>query len=315
MSKDDVARPSAAGWRLDFVPLVLLTLAACFWGGNVIAGKLAVGTLGPLSLSTLRWAFAALAILPFALPTLRRDWPQIRAGIGWLAFYGVIGFTSFNALLYSATLYTSGINVAMIQAVIPVFVMIGSFALFRIGSSGLHLTGVALAIYGVLHVASGGAPQRLMQLQLNIGDVMMVMGCLCYAAHSLCLRYRPRIGWQSFLLVTSLFAAASSLTLQCLFGGGGARLVAEIARLDATGWMIVAYTTLFPSILSQLFYVRGVEAVGANRASLFINLVPVFGALLSVAILGERLAPYQLVAAGFIVIGIALAEYSAMRQR
>ncbi len=315
MSKDDVARPRAVRRRLELLPLVLLTLAACFWGGNVIAGKLAVGALGPLSLSTLRWTFAALAILPFALPGLRRDWPPIRAGIGWLAFYGIVGFTAFNALLYSATLYTSGINVAMIQAVIPVFVMIGSFVLFRIGSSALHLLGVALAIYGVLHVASGGIPQRLMQLRLNMGDVMMVLGCLCYAAHSLCLRYRPRIAWQSFLLVTSLFAACSSLILQLLFGGGTAQLMFEVARLDASGWAIVVYATLFPSLLAQLFYVAGVEAVGANRASLFINLVPVFGALFSVAILGERLAPYQLAAASFIVTGIALAEYSATRRK
>ncbi|UHD44991.1 DMT family transporter [Aureimonas altamirensis] len=315
MSKDDVARPRAVRRRPEIAPLTLLTLAACFWGGNVIAGKLAAGTLGPLSLSSLRWAFAALAILPFALPGLRRDWPHIRAGIGWLAFYGIIGFTSFNALLYSATLYTSGINVAMIQAVIPVFVMIGSFSLFRIGSSALHLMGVALAIYGVLHVASGGAPQRLLQLHLNIGDVMMVLGCLCYAAHSLCLRYRPRIGWQSFLLISSLFAAISSLILQLLFGGGFGRLVSEVALLDTSGWMIVAYTTIFPSILAQLFYVSGVEAVGANRASLFINLVPVFGALMSVAILGERMASYQLVAALFIITGIGFAEYSATRRR
>ncbi|MCM2505023.1 DMT family transporter [Aureimonas altamirensis] len=315
MSKDDVARPRAAERRLSFVPLVLLTLAACFWGGNVIAGKLAVGKLEPLSLSTLRWSFATLLILPFALPALQADWQRIRGGIGWLALYGIVGFTAFNALLYSATLYTSGINVAMIQAIIPVFVMIGSFVLFRIGSSALHLLGVALAIYGVLHVASGGIPQRLMQLRLNIGDVMMVLGCLCYAAHSLCLRYRPRIAWQSFLLVTSLFAACSSLILQLLFGGGTGRLVSEVARLDTCGWAIVAYTTLFPSILAQLFYVTGVEAVGANRASLFINLVPVFGALFSVAILGERLAPYQLAAALFIVTGIALAEYSATRRK
>lgn len=315
MSKDDVARPRAARRRPQIAPLILLTLAACFWGGNVIAGKLAAGTLGPLSLSTMRWALAALAILPFALPGLRRDWPHIRAGMGWLAFYGIIGFTSFNALLYSATLYTSGINVAMIQAVIPVFVMIGSFSLFRVGSSALHLLGAALAIYGVLHVASEGAPQRLLQLHLNIGDVMMVLGCLCYAAHSLCLRYRPRIGWQSFLLVTSLFAAVSSLILQLLFGGGIGSLVSDVARLDGAGWTIVAYTTLFASILAQMFYVSGVEAVGANRASLFINLVPVFGALMSVAILGERMAPYQFVAALFIVAGIGLAEYSAARRR
>lgn len=90
-------------------------------------------------------------------------------------------------------------------------------------------------------------------------------------------------------------------------------MTAELPQVSPLGWLIVGYTAVFPSILSQMFYVRGVELIGANRASLFINLIPLFGALGSVVVLGEQLQPFHIVAAALIAAGIALFEWSARR--
>ena len=87
-----------------------------------------------------------------------------------------------------------------------------------------------------------------------------------------------------------------------------------LPTITPLGWIIVAYTILFPSLISQMFYVRGVELIGPNRASLFINLIPLFGAIGSVLILGEQLQPFHLVAGVLIIIGIGLAEWSARRR-
>lgn len=294
-------------------PYLLLTLSSLFWGGNIIAGKYAIGELDPFALSAMRWIVAFLVILPFGYAAVRAEWAEIRRGLGWLAFFGVVGFTSFNALLYAATTYTAAVDIAMIQAAIPVLVMVGNFLIFKVRASWMHILGVALTIYGVIHVATEGAPMRLVGLDINLGSALMLAACLIYALHSLMLRYRPRIGWMSFIVVTSFFAALAALVYQALFAGGIGGLVSSVSEMSLRGWLVVVYVALLPSIVAQLSYAQGVELIGPNRASLFINLIPVLGALLAVLMLGERLAFFHAVAAVFIIAGIALAEYAARR--
>ncbi|WP_196260494.1 DMT family transporter [Pelagibacterium limicola] len=296
-------------------PYLLLALSSLFWGGNVIAGKFAIGEIDPFGLSTMRWVVAFILILPFAWKSVVAEWAEIRRGVLWLAFYGAIGFTTFNALLYSSVLYTSAVSVAMIQSAIPVLVMVGNFVIFRVRASLVHIVGVALTIYGVTHVATQGLPLRLLGLDVNIGDGLIFAACVLYALHSLLLRYKPRIGWMSFIAVTSFFAALAAIVYQMVFASGIPGLVAEVATMGTTGWLIVVYVALLPSIVAQATYARGVELIGPNRASLFINLIPVVGALLAVALLGERLELFHAVAAVFIVAGIALVEFAARRGR
>lgn len=296
-------------------PYLLLTFASLFWGGNVIAGIFAIGELDPLALSVMRWLLAFLVILPFAWHGLRADWPEIRRGMGWLALYGIVGFTSFNALLYGATNFTTGVSIAMIQAAIPVLVMLGNFLIFRVRASALHMVGVALTIYGVIHVATRGSPMRLVGLEVNAGDAMMLLASLLYAVHSLMLRYRPKISWTNFILVTSFFAALGALAYQMLFGTGLPGLVQTVYEMSWRGWLVVLYVALLPSIVSQMAYARGVELIGPNRGSIFINLIPVFGALLAVLLLGEILEAFHIFAAVLIFAGIGIAEYAARRTR
>ena len=291
-------------------PYLLLTLSALFWGGNIIAGKYAIGELDPFGLSAMRWVCALIIILPFAIGPVRREWAEIRRGMGWLAFYGVVGFVTFNALLYGATNYTAAVNVAMIQAAIPVLVMVGNFLIFRVRASALHIIGVVITIYGVVHVATHGLPMRLLGLDVNLGDALMLLACVLYALHSLLLRYKPKIGWISFIATTSFFAALAAVVYQMLFSTG---LAADVGAMSVKGWLVVLYVALLPSIVAQMTYARGVELIGPNRGSLFINLIPVFGALLAVLMLGETLEPFHMVAAAFIVAGIGIAEYAARR--
>lgn len=294
-------------------PYLLLSLSALFWGGNIIAGKYAIGELDPFGLSAMRWVVAFLVILPFAWTSVRREWAEIRRGIGWLAFYGIVGFVTFNALLYGATTFTAAVNVAMIQAAIPVLVMIGNFLIFRVRASALHIVGVVLTIYGVIHVATHGTPLRLIGLDVNLGDALMLLASLLYALHSLMLRYKPRIGWMSFIATTSFFAALAAVIYQMAFSTGLSGLAADLTHMSLRGWLVVAYVALLPSIVAQMTYAQGVELIGANRGSLFINLIPVLGALLAVLMLGETLETFHMVAAIFIIAGIGLAEYAARR--
>jgi drug/metabolite transporter (DMT)-like permease len=252
-------------------------------------------------------------VLPFALRPLRRDWPVLRAKWWLLLFYGSLGFGTFNALCYIAAYYTTGFNIGLDQVTINIFVMLLSFIFFRTRVKALQLAGVAITIAGVALTVSHGDITRVLALDVNFGDLLVLLASLGYAIYSICLRWRPQTDWRSFLVATFIGAILASLVFVMTAGGGLSLLVSAIPSITPLGWTIALYTMVFPSILSQLFYVRGVELIGANRASLFINLIPLFGAAGSVLILGEKLEGFHFVAAGLVIAGIVMAEWSARR--
>lgn len=301
--------PHAAG-RLFANPYLLLVLAPTFWGGNLVAGKLAVGNIPPSLLLMGRWIGAVAILLVIALPHLRRDWPEIRPALGWLILYGALGFATFNMLMYSAAPFTSAVNASIEQASIPVMVLLGNFFVYKVRARLLQILGLVLTIAGVGFVATHGDLGRILTLDVGLGDGMVLMACLTYAIYSLTLRYRPQIHWLSFMAVTAIAALLMSLIYQMAFGGGMGAFVAGIPHITPLGWAAVVYVMVFPSILAQLAYARGVELVGPNRASIFINLLPITGTLLSVLVIGERLEPFHLVAAVLVIAGIGLSELS-----
>lgn len=299
--------------RLIHRPYVLLVLTTMFWGGNSVAGKAAVGNIDPYALILLRWTGAFLVLLPFALAPIRRDWATIQARWWLYLFYGAVGYALFNVLIYVAAYFTSGVNNAIDQTAINVFVMLLSFLLFRTAVKPLQLVGVAVTIVGVMLTATHGDLRRILSLDINFGDLLVLIASLAYALYSISLRWRPKTNWMSFLAASFFGAVLASIVFQLTLGGGVPHLVKVVPEVTPLGWLIVVYTVLLPSLVSQMLYVRGVELIGANRASLFINLIPLFGAIGSVVLLGERLEPFHFAAGGLIVIGILVAEWSARR--
>lgn len=285
----------------SYIFLVITTLA---WGGNAVAGKLAIGHVSPMVLTFSRWFAAFLLIMAIALPDIRRDWPVIRRNLPLLAGYGIVGYALFNALLYSALLYTTAINVAIIQAGIPMLIFAFNFLLFSTRISPMQIAGFVLTLAGVLLIAARGEWGTLTGLRLNYGDGLMLAAVLAYALYTVFLRYRPDMSWKSMMAAPALGAALASLPLMGWEAAAGAAIWP-----DWTGLAVILYTGIFASLVAQVFYIFGVEGIGPNRAGLFINLVPVFGTLLSIAILGETLHPYHIAALTLALTGIAVAEW------
>ena len=278
------------------------------WGGNSVAGKLAVGHVSPMTLVFLRWVMAVLILLPIGWRTLREDWPEVRSNWKLLAGLGACGFTIFNVIFYTALNYTTAINVSIEQAAIPIVIILANFMLFRLRVQPLQIVGVALTIVGVALTASHGDLGQLLTLDLNFGDAIMLVAVLCYSLYSVGLRLKPAIRWQSFMLALSIAALLISLPFVIWEIASGNVIVP-----DARGWALTLYTALGASVVSQVLYIKGNELIGANRAGLFINLVPIFGTLLSVLIVGEQFQPYQAFALALVLGGIALAEYSGSK--
>nr|WP_255647567.1 DMT family transporter [Ensifer sp. IC4062] len=280
-----------------------LAITSLFWGGNSVAGKMAVGHVSPMMLTTLRWTVALAVILALMTPQIRRDWDKIREHWLQLLAYGAVGFTMFNGFLYSAVKYTSAINAVILQAGIPMLIFLFNFVLFRTRASVAQIIGFTVTLIGVLITAAHGDVASLLQLQFNFGDALMILACIVYAAYTVALRWKPNLHWQSFIAAPAFGALLSAIPLLVWEFSNGSAIVP-----DANGWAIVIYAAIFPSLMSQVLYVRGVEMIGANRAGLFINAIPVFGTLLSVLLVGETFHPFHLVALLLVLGGIAIAE-------
>jgi drug/metabolite transporter (DMT)-like permease len=287
---------------------VLLLLTTLFWGGNAVAGKLAVGHVSPMLLTTARWGLALVILCIIGWPRLKADWPRVRRHALYLMALGAVGFTVFNVALYSAVIYTSAINVSIEQAGISMLILVGNFLLFRQRATWAQITGFVVSLIGVALTASHGDPARLLALDLNFGDALMLGAVVAYAGYTLALRFKPDIHWQSLMIALTAGAFVTSVPFAVAEFQSGAGIMP-----DVRGWGVVLYTAIFPSILAQIFYVRGVELIGANRAGLFVNLVPVFGTLLSILVIGEALYLYHAIALALVLGGIWLAETSGRK--
>ncbi|MER9919917.1 MULTISPECIES: DMT family transporter [unclassified Mesorhizobium] len=287
---------------------LFLLLTTLLWGGNSVAGKLAVDHVSPMTLVFLRWVLAVAILLPIGWRTIREDWPVVRKHWFVLAALGASGFTLFNTIFYTALNYTTAINVSIEQAAMPVLIIIANFFFFRLRVSWAQIAGVVLTIFGVILTACHGDPRRLLTLELNFGDAIMLVAVVLYSGYSVGLRLKPVMRWQSLMLSLAIAALITSLPFFLWEVATGKVIVPDIS-----GWVVIVYTAIGASVISQITYIRGNELIGANRAGLFINLVPIFGTLLSVLIVGETFQLYQALALALVLGGISLAEYSGRK--
>ena len=285
---------------------LLLIFTALFWSGNAIAGKLAVGHIAPMTLTAVRWTVAFAIILAIGWPNARRQWPELRRSMKVLFPLGAVGFSLFNLALYSALQYTSAINVTIEQAAMPLVIFATNLVLFGMRIGPVQIFGFLLTVTGVAITASGGDIARLAALEVNQGDAIMLIAVLAYGGYTVALRYKPALDWQTVMVGMAFAAMVVSWPFAIWENVHGAGYMPDLQGLG-----VAAYTAIFPSILAQVFYIRGIELLGSNRAGLFINLVPVFGTLLAIVIVGETFHPYHALALVMVIGGIALSEHNA----
>jgi len=286
----------------------LLIITTLSWAGNAVAGRMASDEWHSFTLTFLRWLFAVLCVLPFAWRHLQRDWPILKSHVWVLLGMGFFGLGAFNVALYTALHYTTAVNASIEQSVMPVLIILANFIIFRQRSGVLQLLGVAMSIIGVMITSTNGNPLGFFSGALNRGDALMLLGAVFYAAYTISLRWRPKVHWLSFLFVVGCGAILLTLPLT----------IWEVSLKGFTNpspqaWAILAFMVIFPTIIAQIAFARAVELVGGNRAGLFINLVPVFGSVLAVVIIGESFHVFHAIGMTLVIGGIVLAERSAVQ--
>jgi drug/metabolite transporter (DMT)-like permease len=289
---------------------VLLTLPPLLWAGNAVVGRLLVGSVPPLGLNALRWALAFALLLPLGWRVLRR--PGGIAG-RWrhLALLGLVGVGSYNALQYVAVHTSTPLNVTLIAASAPVWMLLTGAIFWREPPAPRQVAGAVLSLLGVAFVISRGRMATLAQIEMLPGDLYMLLATALWSVYSWMLarppasmrgEARPTWNWAEFLLVQVLFGA--------LWAGAAAGVEATAAP-QAWHWSpwvgaALLYVAVGPSLIAYRCWGLGVATVGPAIAAFFANLTPVFAGVLSAGLLGEaprwyHAAAFVLIAAGIVV--------------
>jgi len=283
-------------------PYLLLMLAPLLWSGNFVVGRAVRATLPPIGFAFWRWLIASLIVLIAARRHLKRDRDLILKHWKILLAISLFGIAMFNTLSYIGLRFTSAINGVLLQSVIPIAIMALSYLFFRQTITRLQAFGVIMSLGGVLFIITQGKWNVLLTLSLNIGDLMIFIAVVGYAVYSVLLQKRPAIHPLSLLSVTFVMGTCMLFPFYCV-----EHFAWQPMPLNRITLFAVGYVAIFPSIIAYSCFNRGVELIGANRAGLFIHLMPVFGSLLAMIFLGETFKLFHGVGIALILIGIWLA--------
>jgi drug/metabolite transporter (DMT)-like permease len=291
---------------LNNQPYLLLSLTSLFWAGNIVLARHVAGHVPPLTLSCIRWIGSFILLWPFAKPHLKNDWPALRARWPLLLVLSASGFAINNALSYWGLQYTQALNALLIQSSGPLFVALWSLALFGVRLTVFQLAGILTSLLGVLTILLRGDFSALASIRVNTGDLMMAGALLAFGLYSALMPRRPVTHQLSLIVCTIGGGAVLLLPFAIWEYAGGVTL-----KLDPLSLATLAYAMIFPSTLAYLFFNRGIALIGPNRAAPFSHLMPVFGSVLAIVLLGEEPRLFHLVGYVLVLGGVIISSRQA----
>lgn len=292
---------SLSAWRPS--PHLLLVLTTLFWSGNFVLGRAVHGVFTPFTLSFWRWAVALAILLPFVWTSLRGQAPLLRRHWPMLLLLSMLGVVNFNTFVYIGLQTTTATNAVIMLSMTPVLIVGLSFVLLRQTVTVWQMLGIGLSLAGVLMIVGRGDLGSPLARRVNTGDLWVLAAVFSWALYSVCLRWRPAelqpLNFQTTTMLIGMIILAPLYSWDLAHDRLFSLNVATVAS--------ILYLALFPSILAYVFWNRAVAELGANRTGQFLHLMPVFGAVLSMIFLGERLSVFHGEGIALIAMGIWLA--------
>lgn len=286
-------------------PYALLLLATVLWGGNFVIGRAVSGNIPPFTLAFLRWCVAFIVFLPIAYRSLKREWHMLKEHWQIVLILAFTGVAAFNTLVYIALHYTTSINASLMNSSTPIMIYILSFVFLKEKLSSFQILGTALSLSGVLFIISGGSFASLVDFTFNKGDLIVVVAVFCWSIYSLLVKhYAGRLPGQSTFLVT-IFIGAIMLLPFYLYE------ITTMTNAIQWHWSTIAailYVGIFASIVAFLCWNHGVVQLGANKAGIYLNFIPVFASIFAVLFLDEQLHIFQIIGGLAVVAGVLLSS-------
>lgn len=301
--KSSAAVIASATWAA-----LLLAVAALSWAGNYVMGRAIAGDVPPVGLAVGRWAVAVVVMLPLAWPHLQRDWPVLRQRWGYTVVMGLVGAGMFGTLQYAGLQYTTAANGGLLSATSPVWIALGGVVMYGDRLSGRQVAGLAISMAGAVLIVARGDLANLGELRFNIGDILILISLASWGIYSALLRHKPAIHWTVFTMALFAVGFIGNLPFAIAEHALGRPLLPTLPTLAA-----VLYTGMVSSAIGFYAWNRGVEIIGAARAGVYLNLIPIFTVLLAVALLGERLQGFHGVAFVLVFTGLWLATSAGRR--
>ena len=289
--------------KLVLVPYLLLALSSLFWAGNFIVGRALHEVIQPLELNFWRWSFALLILMGMNIHNLT-GWFGLKKFWRYQLALALTGIVAFHSSVYVALQTSQAVNALLFLSLSPIIIVLGSWLLYRDRINLMQIAGIFISLAGVLILLSQGSISTIMTLQVNIGDVWMLFATIMWSIYSILLKQRPTELSQISLLTGSVLSAVVILFFLVWLEPDSS------FSLDFNPDVIlgIVYVGIFASVLAFLFWNYGVIKLGPNRAGVFLHLMPLFGAVLSINILHESIEIYHMLGALFIFSGIAVSS-------
>ncbi len=276
--------------------------AILFWAGNVVVSKMASHNISPVAITFYRLVLALAVMSTFVLIPVWKNRHTIKLYWKQLVLGGFLSVSLFQFLSYQAAVTTTATNMAIVTALIPLLTMILSSLILKDKISYGMLFGGALSFYGILYLLSHGSILNIWDQGVHLGDGLMLVAAFGYALYGVLLKHwkMPIPAWQSNF-VQSSFAILYVLPFFIF-------LPAADMQLNQTTIPLILYASIFSSILLSYLWIEGVRHLGPNRNSIFMNLLPLFTALIAVVLLGEHLQAFHYLGGSLTLIGILIAQ-------
>ena len=287
--------PASATRRSRLLAYALLLIACASWGANWTAARAVREEVTPLALVFWRWLLAGLILYPFAARHIREDLRTAARDWKWLAFFGLTGTAGFSMLGYLGLRHTTAINASLLNAALPLFMIPIAWLVRRDTVCARQLAGLALSLAGSLAIMSAGKLETLAALTFNPGDLLILLAVALWALYTVFVDRRPGIHAMSFLFFTIAFAFVFSVPFYAYDVLSGSTVPVNLRTVTSIG-----YVALFPSVIAYLCWNHAVPILGPNVASFFNPVIPVFGTLAAVLVLGEQIHAHHL--AGFVLV-------------
>ena len=289
----------------NFLAYIFLFLTVTFWAGNFVVGKFAsIYEVPPFSLNFYRWFFAWLILAPFTIPEILKHKEYIKQNYKLFLILGVTSITVFNSIVYYSLNFTQVISGVLMISTIPVMIMLFSSILKIERTNIFQIIGVIFSFAGVIVIITKANLEILKNLDFNKGDITMVIAMFSWALYSTLLKGKKyELTQISLLQVVITFGLIFLIPIYFIEYKMGYRII-----LDQNFYMILFYVVLFPGLISFIFWIKGVSLIGANRAGVFLHMMPVLSAIMAMIIFNEKFMFYHMLGAIFILTGILLSN-------
>jgi drug/metabolite transporter (DMT)-like permease len=284
---------------------ILLVLTTLFWSGNFIVGKAAsIYEIPPFTLNFYRWLFAGIILLPFTFKEILKKKNYIFENISFFIILGITSITIFNSAVYYSLYYMQVISGVLMISTIPVWIMFISSILGIEKTNKFQIFGVILSLLGVLFIITKSDLNLIKNLDFNKGDLIMASGMFAWALYSALLKKKTyEISQITLLEVVIIIGLLFLVPIYILEMRLGNPLI-----VDKPFILTLSYVVLLPGLASFFFWIKGISIIGANRAGVFLHLMPIFGSLMAIILFNEKFMFYHLLGAIFIIAGISLSN-------